>query len=65
MSNEIDNIIRQNFTKILENTKPDKIQETQELLNSVMQEISVCIAKADRNVTATLDIIQKHKEKQT
>ena len=59
MSEEIVGIIKQNMIKILENTVPEKREETQALLNSIMEEIIVSIAQVEKNMKNMLDKIQK------
>ena len=62
MSEEIVGIIKQNMIKILENTVPEKREETQALLNSIMEEIIVSIAQVEKNMKNMLDKIQKLKQ---
>ena len=59
MSEEIVGIIKQNMIKILENTVPEKREETQALLNSIMEEIIVSVAQVEKNMKNMLDKIQK------
>ena len=59
MSEEIVGIIKQNMIKILENTVHEKREETQALLNSIMEEIIVSIAQVEKNMKNMLDKIQK------
>ena len=62
MSEEIVGIIKQNMIKILENTVPEKREETQALLNSIMEEIIVSVAQVEKNMKNMLDKIQKLKQ---
>ncbi len=59
MSSEVENIFKQNFIKILENTIPEKREETEELLSSTMEELIVSFAKLEKNLTEILEKIQK------
>jgi len=62
VSDEILNILKQNLNKILENTIPEKRQETQELLNSIISEIMATLAKLEKGMTETLEKIEKQKQ---
>jgi len=62
MSDEIANIIAQNAQKILENTIPEKRQENEELLNSIMTELSVSVKKIEENLARTLEQIRQAKD---
>jgi len=59
MSSEVENIFKQNFIKILENTIPEKREETEELLSSTMEELIASFAKLEKNLTEILEKIQK------
>lgn len=61
MSDEVSNIFKQNFSKIIENTIPEKREETEELLNSIMEELIVSLAKIEKNMTEFLEKIRKLK----
>jgi len=61
MSNEILNIFKQNFIKIIENTIPEKRKETEELLSSTMEELIASIGQIEKNMAELLEKIQKLK----
>ena len=61
MSDEILNIFKQNFIKIIENTIPEKRKETEELLSSTMEELIASIGQIEKNMTELLEKIQKLK----
>ena len=62
MSDEIKKIMASNMIKIIENTVPEKRQETIELLNSMTEEIKSMIEKIEMHVQNVLDEMKKQKQ---
>ena len=62
MSDEIKKIMASNMTKIIENTVPEKREETTELLNSMIEEIRSMIEKIEMHVQNVVDEMKKQKQ---
>ena len=62
MSEEITDIIRQTAIKILDNTKPEKREENQELLNSIIEEIMATLTGLEKSMNQALSTIEESEE---
>ena len=62
MSEEITDIIRQTVIKILDNSKPEKREENQELLNSIIEEIMATLTNLERGMNEALTTIENSKK---
>ena len=62
MSEEITDIIRQTAIKILDNSKPEKREENQELLNSIIEEIMATLTTLEKSMNEALTTIENPKK---
>jgi len=62
MSEEITDIIRQTAIKILDNSKPEKREENQELLNSIIEEIMATLTTLEKSMNDALTTIEDSKK---
>ena len=62
MSEEITDIIKQTAIKIVENSKPEKREENQELLNSIIEEIMATLTTLEKSMNEALTTIENPKK---
>lgn len=62
MSEEINEIFSRHTHKIIENTIPEKREETAELLGSIILEIGLCLEKINNNIIKALKQIESKKQ---